>query len=280
MIGFKQFLNEALIDIDAQDINTIYAPFAKPYKELQEIWKKHTKGNLNELTWANLEKWRLEKEFREVINKYDNGTPLKVFDSSQLRSKAAREAHALNPVKIYTYLIGDGNMYTPTKSTIYISLETGIYYAMSSGLSGVPFHQIHMLKNETLDSRIKSTIRHELTHWIDDSIHNFYITKAIKSTQSVKQAGGNWEKHLQKTLWAGERDPYLGPHEINAYVHQIAELKRRIGAVKYNKLTWRDLLTLIPSLDYSDTRLGADFRRKIFTRLARENLIGANLTKV
>lgn len=277
MIGFRQFLTEALIDIDAQDINMIYAPFLKPYKELQAVWKKHTKGNITELTWANLEKWRLEKEFREVINKYDNGTPLKVFDSSQLKSKAAREAHALNPVKIYTYLIGDGNMYTPTRSTIYISLEAGIYYAMSSGLAGVPFHQIHMLKNETLDIRIKSTIRHELTHWVDDSTHNFHITKAIKSTQAVKQAGGNWEKQLQKTLWAGEKDPYLGPVEINAYVNQIAEIKRRIGKTKYDKLTWRNLMTLIPSLDYSDQRLGAAFRRKIFTRLSREGLIGANM---
>lgn len=278
MITFRDFITEALLDVDARDINMIYAPFAKPFKEIQNAWKKHTGGKITELTWAELGKWRMEREFSEIMNKYGtSGKPLKVFDSSQLKSKLAQQAHAVNPVKIYTHLIGDGNMYTPTASTIYISLEAGIYYAMSSNLAGVPFHQIHMLKNETLDVRIKSTIRHELTHWIDDSLHNFYITKAINAVKKTKEAGGDWQQHLQNRLWAGERDAYLAPHEITAYVNQIAELKRRIGKAKYEKLTWKELITMIPSIDMSNQKLGADFRRKMFTRMSREGLIGANM---
>lgn len=277
MITFRDFITEALIDVNAQDINKIYAPYVKPFKEIQAAWDKLTKGKITELSWHELSKWQLEKQFREIINKYETGKPLKVFDSSMLTSKLAKEAHDVNPIKIFTYLIGDGNMYTPSQSTIYISLEAGIYYAMSNNLSGIPFHQIHMLKNETLDIRIKSTIRHELTHWIDDSIHNFYITKALKGAGQVKQAGGDWQKHIQKTLWNGETDAYLGSHEINAYTNQIAELKRRLGAAKYNKLTWRDLITYIPSIDGSNNRLGAPFRRKLFTRMSREGLLGPNM---
>ena len=278
MISFREYIAEALLDVDAQDINMIYAPFVKPFRELQEVWKKSAKGKFTELTWAELDKWRMEREFREVINKYGTSRePLKVFDSSQLKSALAKQAHKLNPLTICTYLIGDGNMYTPTQSTIQISLSSGIYFAMSGNLASVPFHQIAMLRNETLDVRVKSTIRHELTHWLDDSLHNFYITKALKTTQQVKQDGGDWNRTLEKTLYNGENDAYLGAHEINATVNQIAELKRRISKAKWDKMTYQDLCTMIPSLDLSNQRLGAPFRRKLFTRMSRENLLGPNL---
>jgi len=278
VISFREYIAEALLEVDVRDINMIYAPFAKPFREMQDAWKKSANGKFTELTWAELEKWRLEREFREVMNKYGtSGKPLKVFESSQLKSDLAKQAHEVNPVTIYTHLIGDGNMYTPTKSTIYISLQAGAYFAMSGNLAFVPFHQIAMLRNETLDVRVKSTIRHELTHWLDDSLHNFYITKALKATQQVKQDGGDWNRTLEKTLYNGEIDAYLGAHEINAAVNQIAEVKRRISKAKWDKMTYQDLLTMIPSLDVSNERLGAPFRRKLFTRMAREDLLGLNM---
>ena len=133
-----------------------------------------------------------------------------------------------------------------------------------------------------------STIRHELTHWLDDSLHNQHLNKKFSrfnaDLQKIKQADGDivstrnavdasYKKHVTK----GEEDIYLTPLEITPFVNQIQELKRRIGDKKYDKLTWADIMTYMPSLDGLNRRYGAKFRKLMFTRMARENLLTKNL---
>jgi len=140
---------------------------------------------------------------------------------------------------------------------------------------------LQYMKNSITDVRVKSTIRHELTHWLDDSLHNMHLSKTAKTFNVLTRNGPakEMEKFYKKAVAHGEDDIYLAPLEITAAVNQIAEVKRRIGEKKYNALTWADLMEMIPSLGNLNARLGTEWRKRMFSRLARENLIGTNLTK-
>ena len=113
MKSFKHFLNEALIDVDASDINLIYAPMAKPMKKLNDIFKKNIDRLLaaKDQTPKNAISKTIERELLEVRSTYQpTYGPLKTIDSSKLKSKAAKEAHELNPVKINVWFIGRPNL--------------------------------------------------------------------------------------------------------------------------------------------------------------------------
>jgi hypothetical protein len=273
---FREYLTERLLEVDKQDINKLYAPFAKPFKEFQSVWSKYNQAQI-----ANNKEVRKEMmaQFREIFSRYPENAPLKVFSSSELKSDSAKKAHAVNPITIYVFLAGKGNFYNPLKHIIYLSLDMNIVHAMRAILDVVPDHQLSMLKSETQDLRMKTTIMHELTHWIDNSQHNFYISKAFTNAATIGDRGGDSNSFITKSLYRGEPDPYLSPMEVTAMVNQIAELKRRISKPKWNQLTWVDLMHLIPSLHFADQRLGADFRKRMISRMSRENLVGANLTK-
>lgn len=286
MKSFKHFLNEALIDVDVSDINLIYAPMAKAMKELNTIFKKNIdrlRQAKDSLTQSAISR-TIQRELLEVKSKYQPAnSPLKTIDSSKLKSKTAQEAHAVNPVKINIWFVGPprlSNSYNVETKEIHICIPNSVADAMMTRLNTIPLHQLEMLQNETSDIKHKSTIRHELTHWIDDSIHNFYITKTLTKAQDLsKTSMQKAQKYWDKAVKHGEKDIYLAPIEITPMVNQIAELKRRLGEKKYNSITWSQLVVYLPSLSTLNQQYGAEYRKKMFSRLARENLMGKSFLK-
>lgn len=283
---FKEFLVEKLIDVDKKDIDMIFAPLKKLYKDLQAVWKQH----------GTLETEELQKQFREVMGRHTQSKTHKVaktFYSSQLNSETAKAAHKINPVQIELYYVlpeGASNSYNMMTKKIMIGLPSSVWEAMAWRLSTVPQYQIAMLTNETSDIRLVTTIRHELTHWLDDSLHNEFLHKkfsrfaddrekilrADADMKTTKDAiSASFKKHVTK----GEDDIYLTPMEITPFVNQIAELKRRIGDKRYDLLTWSDIMTKMPSLDGLNRIHGAKFRKLMFSRMAREGLLTKNLRK-
>lgn len=291
MKSFKHFLTEALIDVDASDINLIYAPMAKPMKELHSVFKKHLDRLLDasqgttgrgELSAYEAICRTVERELLEVRSKYQPVYgPLKTIDSSKLKSESAKRAHAINPIKINVWLIGRPHMpnsYNVMNKEINICLPLAVAEAMMSNLSHIPKKQLTMLHNETSDIKHKSTIRHELTHWIDDSLHNEYITKSLFRANDLQKyvSPEAAQKYYKKAVMHNQEDIYLAPIEVTPMVNQIAELKRRVGEKKYDTLTWADVMVYLPSLSHLNTKFGEKYRKVMFTRLARENLIGKN----
>lgn len=283
---FKHFLAEALIDVDKKDIDMLFAPVKKLYKDLQAVWKKH----------GILDSEQVQAQFKEVMSRHMTGGAgnhrvLKTFSSGQLSSETAQQAHKINPVKIKVYAVlphGVSNSYNMLTKEIVLGLPLSIWEAMTFRLDHIPHFQLAMLTNETSDIRMLSTIRHELTHWLDDSLHNQHLlkkfTKFNDDLKVIKQADqdmvstrnavdASYKKHITK----GENDIYLTPIEITPFVNQIAELKRRIGDKKYDKLTWVDIMTYMPSLSSLNRQHGAKFRKVMFTRMAREGLLTKNL---
>lgn len=285
--SFRTFLNEALIDVDASDVNKIYAPLKDVIKELTVVWNR----NFDRLLSASTENKKvvartISRELNEVIRNYQPiiKDPIKVIDSSSLKSETAKKAHAVNPIKIHVWLISPpnaGNFYHPSSKSIHISLPYSVADAMLNRLAYIPNDQLPNLKNEVSEFKFKTTIRHELTHWIDDSIHNFYITKSLNNFDALKGAGKTKEAQLayKNDILHHEVDIYLSPIEINAMVNQIAEYKRRVGVRKYDSLSWKQLMVDLPTLSSLNNKFGSYWRKKMFERLSREGLIGKNFQK-
>lgn len=287
MKSFQTYLQEALLDVDVKDIDKIYAPMKKAMKELSNVWKEDGErflaaGTDTQEAIANT----MMNKFREIIKKNQpiHG-PLKTFDSSQLKSENAQKAHAVNPIKINVWLVGPRvgansitNAYVPSRSEIHICLDSKVAEAMMHRLQTVPHYMLAMLRNEVSDLKHKSTIRHELTHWIDDSLHNFHIRTGLGTVQASAKTGNETQTRqiFKKVMAHGEEDIYLSPVEITPMVNQIDDFRKRIGQKKYDKLTWKELCIALPSIGTLNQRYGAYFRKKMFPRLVRENLFGKN----
>lgn len=284
---FKEFLVEKLIDVDKKDIDMVFAPLKRLYKDLQAVWKQH----------GTLSRDQLQTKFAEAMGRHatlgNQYRVIKSFKSSQLKSEAAKAAHEINPIQIDVYNIlpqGVSNSYNMMTKKIVIGLPAGVWEAMTFRLSSVPQYQLAMLMNETSDIRLLTTIRHELTHWLDDSLHNQHLNakfsrflddreKIVKADADIKTTEDAINASFKKHITKGENDIYLTPIEITPFVNQIAELKRRIGDKKYDKLTWAQMMTYMPSLDNLNRQYGAKFRKLIFSRMAREGLLTKNLRK-
>ena len=292
--SFRTFLDEQLIDVDASDVTKIYSPIKDAMKELTVVWNRHYKRFMstqdaifssgapsNKSAIART----ISRELQEVIQKYQPiiNNPIRTFPSSSLKSENAKKAHAVNPIEIHVWLVspprlGAGNYYSPSQKAIHISLDYKIADAMLNRLSTIPLHQIPMLRNEVSELKHKATIRHELTHWIDDSLHNFYITKSLNNIDDLKREKKTKQAEIayKKDLSHNQSDVYMAPVEINAMVNQIAEYKRRVGNKKYDSLSWSELMIELPSLGSINAKFGSKWRKKMFERLSREELIGKN----
>jgi hypothetical protein len=293
--SFQKYIQEALLDVDAQDVNKIYAPIKDVMKDLSAVWNRHIDRFMDASAGSsspNVPSARsavartISRELHEVIGKYQPiiSNPIKTFDSSQLKSENAKKAHEVNPIKIHVWVVSPkelGNLYAPKDSVIHIGLPYSVADVMLNRLSNIPNHQINMLKNEISELKHKSTIRHELTHWIDDSLHNFYIRKGLNTVQSLALIGQKQasQKAFKKMVSHGEDNVYLSPVEINAMVNQIAEFKRRVGKKQYDSMSWAQLMVALPSLSSINQTYGVYWRKKMFERMSREGLIGKNFQK-
>lgn len=271
------YLEEALIDVDASDINKIYEPLRQPTKELMAIFSKDPSTISRH-------------DFLEVISQYVSSyviTPIKTISSKELKSSTAKAANDINPISIKVYLFapkGSRYLMKDSGATIEVGLPNEFMDFLNQSnlqFSSNASMYLQYMKNSITDVRVKSTIRHELTHWLDDSLHNMHLTKNAKAFNALIKTGPakDVQDFYTKAVAHGEKDIYLAPLEITAAVNQIAEVKRRIGEKRYNNLTWADLMEMVPSLGNLNARLGAEWRKRMFTRLARENLVGTNLTK-
>lgn len=269
--SFKTFLTEALLEVDRADIDKLFAPLKKPLKEMQGAWEGYDPKN-PEATMVRI---------REVSYRYwtsNRPTPLATISSGQLKSKICREAHAINPITFYIYFAAmEGNLYDATKGYVSIGIPESVLRPMLGRLDVLDGLHISLIRNEISDVRVKSTIRHEMSHWLDDSLHNRHIRNiSLVSSEIFKTNPDKARAYFKKTISQGQDDVYMGGIEVTALVNQIDELRRRLKKSEWDKLTWYDVIMAIPSLQTLNASLGAKWRQKMFSRLARENLIGKN----
>ena len=207
-----------------------------------------------------------------------NETIFFVNNSGILSTKAAKQAHEVNPVKIELGINKQGSYYNPGKSKIVVSLNWDAMNLMLSGdISVVPQNKRKMFKEEFKPHRIKSAISHELSHWISDSLHNRHITNVINKAREFQDPN---------IIKMGKSNVNMTHFEIDALIHGIKQLRIEKRDI-WDKLTFDGMFQLYTALGGVDASIqwnnGLDmadeWKKTIIKRMAREKLLGKNMRK-
>lgn len=253
MIKFNHYLTEKLVDINQRDINMLWKPVEPIIRDVSKV-----------ISDNRIEPQERNKNLTAIYSKYQNH--LVNFSSSNLSSPACRAAHQINPVEIFSGVVNGGNRYEPKNKKILVGIPGGAYLGLLS-YDFIPKYQIKKFHSEFTELRIKSTIVHELVHWVDDSINNLHMTKFIEKEP------GKFYEYLKK----GKIDVNLGPVEINAVVNQINIIKGMFSQEQWDNLSWDKMIRLHPHLIGMDDSFGRSWRILVKKRMARENILGKNM---
>jgi hypothetical protein len=219
-----------------------------------------------------------EKNSKIYTDKFkkQNIIPKFVCTSNNLPSDLSKQAHEIKPIQIIIGRApeGENSYYDPSLKRIFINvipykvIETLIEHDMS-------FDELDKHTKEKFHkfSKVQSrqAIIHEIAHWIDDSLNNNHITKYLKKAIDSSKTRNEISKEALET-----------DIEIQSYTHSVKQYKDDLGEKKWNVLTFKQL--------FDDTALGVvidelredpvalkKWKRKLFKRLAREDLIGNNM---
>ena len=113
------------------------------------------------------------------------------------------------------------------------------------------------------DTAIKTSIYHELSHWIRDSLDNQSVRKAIK----------NRKAQIDSKV------------EIDAQVHVIS-LLHQMYKEEWDSLTLLDLMQLKPALRVpfrttkDNKKRFNQYQKDLLTRLNREGILGKNMKPI
>lgn len=186
-----------------------------------------------------------------------------------------KEANDKNPVAL---LFGiTNNFYDVKTHTINIGINPRVIEVLGhEGIRNSVIMDMHPnITYELTPEKLKQSIGHELTHWIEDSLYKNKMKSVLNSTS----------KKIDKTNSQSKRDKIIrnfrsfSEHEIQAIVNGLSVIRDE-DPEKYDKKNWSDLLRISPSIKlYFDNSkdLPEDERREvlknIFRRLFREDLL-------
>lgn len=243
---FDKIMNEAVSAIDA-DIDFIYDTYFKDY-----IDQVNKTGKLPS---------------------YPKETFL---DTSILKEPRSIESNEKNPCTIILFGKG-GNHYSPDNSLISIDLpREAIKYIdweyrgdFARAVSGAD-KQANQLRMELTEQRIKGSIHHELAHWIDDSIHGT-IKNVVKK---AKEQGTSIQSTKGKSINTSE-------FEMEAQIHNIIQTKRTHEDA-WDHMTFEQMIHTILPIKFAFEKMDKPdkefWQRKLRERMAREGLLGKNMT--
>jgi hypothetical protein len=198
----------------------------------------------------------------------------KITSTEILNDEESELTHQLNPCKIIINY--GGNYYKPQDSLISLSVNfSAVNFIIDSfngdfqeALNNIKSNQYDSLKNEFTEHKIKGSIHHELAHWIDDTHHNYHITKRIN------------KQIFKKTNNINNIPVDTVKFEINAQIHNIKQLYNKFKNV-WNVLTFDDLIKLSPTLNNINNKLNPNFKnqwiKNLKIRMYREKILGKNM---
>jgi len=260
-----KYLTESLLEVDKRDIDFLFKPFKPWLKKFKELVDNRDSDGIYSL---------FKSMYSLPSNEHKDVQYIKKYRSKDLKSKEAKLAHKVKPIDIFIgFPIHSSAYYADDK---YIMAGISIVQSMAEFrlidiTSSNPFKDV---KEEWSEVKIKASIRHELTHWLDDTKHNLFITKNVKRAADIISKKGYKEGIL--SMKGNKPHMYLTPQEINAMIHSIAELKE-IYSEKWDKMTFDDMISLTPALSVLNKELGYKWRKEIKKRMARENLFGKKM---
>lgn len=278
---FKEYLLlEATFDID-DIVDLIYEKwFAKYFKAIKP--------------WVN-------GETLSTAPRLDQPESLQPFMVQWLfeKNKAASVALELNPINI-TFNKEAGNYYIPKEHTnsgignVNLTINVNVYNMLmdyiargtsySDFINMFPSDKQVQLKGEISGNVVKSSIAHEISHWLRDSNHDGQITKLLSKAKESSESGSLQSR--KKVMNRGLPDTYMTDYEIDAFIHGLKTIKKRHSEKEWNKLTFNELLNQYPGMATTKDRLKTlsketvqQWYKSISSRLAREGLLGQNMKR-
>lgn len=203
---------------------------------------------------------------------------------SKLHSPNIKKVIQDNPVTIKAGVFTKGSYYDTINKVIYISFNMEAYNRLGQNVglrkyneifNGIPPHLHRNFEQELSGAKIKSTIAHEISHWVRDTQHDKHITRM------VDRAKENPSKR-KRILNRGTGDDYLTDYEMDALIHGMEQIKRAYPQEEWDTFTLADVFELDPSamsllLGFKG-RQRDQFMKLIIKRMSREGLLGKNMS--
>ena len=197
------------------------------------------------------------------------------MSSSMLVNKSSIAAHAIKPIKINVGIYPTP-AYSPPNNVINLTFNPHVLNLLKQGtVSQLDKKELIRFRNETSPNKIKATIAHELSHWLNDVLHNSHIEKVVDLSA---------EYNDRSILKLGKEDVNMTHFEIDAQIHGIKTLKQQFSTAQWNKMTIGELMDKYPSLHqiWRDTQKYGNnivdiWKKLLLKRMAREKLLGKNM---
>lgn len=213
-------------------------------------------------------------EKRELADSFD-GAEIK---SSDLPSEEAKRADKINPIVIINNITYRGNYYNTLEKVINISANKNVIdIIVEDEVDSVHPSSLTTFWNELTPTRIKASIYHELTHWLDDTFNNQVIYRQIKKTIDT---GKSKYKNLNK------KDVNMTHYEVNAQIHAIKMFKKE-HEEEWDEWDLKDLFVKYTSLKSIYDKIKSNYGehelkkwlKDLLSRMNRENLLGEKMKK-
>ena len=207
-----------------------------------------------------------------------------VMTSSRLKSKKSKEANKLYPVKIICGSFRDGNYnnFNSGNEVIQISLNVNAIENIR-GKDRMPPNMKRSIENEISEHKTKTTIYHELSHWIGDALHNSYLHKLVARANSISKDDPDRVEKVRKIMRRGKADVNMTAFEVDAQIHGIKQIKKLYRS-EWDTMTLVDLFyryNSLKSIAYTLHKMSPDIYKEwvkdLVKRMHRENLLGKNM---
>jgi len=223
----QNFLNEKTFNINA-DVDYVYK---LGFKKVLDVYKKKSLIEFVEFIYKNYPTSTGDRTFYTI-------------NSGMLKSRQCKKADEENPIMIYCGLYPYSS-YIPEEKVIRIALHKGAFGLFSYNADwdqvkrDVPNKaQFERLEHEFTPTNVKGAIYHELSHWLNDTLHNKHITNKLNKSVEMDD---------RKFLLGKHTNVNFTDFEVDAQIHAIKQIKRD-NKKKYDKFTWKDLFTRKPAL--------------------------------
>lgn len=281
-------IHETLFNIPSELIDALGQPVFNIYKHIEDF--SLSKDELTSLCTGIKDKFISFDKVAKIINEFGTPKIISAFNSNKFdinykfynpnnehsgyypsvnkkTSKRVRNTSmiqiAYNPFMSYIlkYWLSNYN-----RLLTYTDLLTEVYFKLKKQRGLKQFIREFSLID------LRATFAHELSHWLNDTTHNFHIRNMI------------YNKRISPPENYKVKNINFSSMEIDAQVHAISEIRKQYSIEDWNSFSFIDLCTLYSTLrvilrfgleDYPKET--DEYLHNLVMRLYREHLLGAKM---
>lgn len=248
---------------------------------------------------GRIEKALFDEDRQEILNilyKMKNGAQISSETSKILTSPSCKKAHDIDSISVDYYYscvptfnpnthsisLGFPPIFEKTLEEYYNNFGTWYYarpktiYMLINQVWGEAETYCSQLKLYFSQRDMANSIFHELSHWLNDTLHN----------QFVPRTKGDLKNHKDLSGYFHVPDMVFSSFELDAYIHGLKMTKEYLGEEEWNTLTIPELfqkdaglyVVQDKSMKSSESKQAFNtFKQRLISRMNREGLLGDNM---